>query len=102
VIDNDPVVPLSVSVLGGKYPSNREIENSLKDFSKKVTFLDASEIVKKETGSDIAANVYLLGYAYAKGFLPLKKENILQAMQELGPKYFETNKKIFEMGMSHK
>jgi indolepyruvate ferredoxin oxidoreductase beta subunit len=102
VIDNDPVVPLSVSVLGEKYPSIKEIERSLKDFSKKVIVINASEIVKKETGSDIAANVYLLGYAIGKGLLPLKEKYILEVMQELGPKYFDVNKKIFEMGMKHK
>jgi indolepyruvate ferredoxin oxidoreductase beta subunit len=102
VIDNDPVFPLSVSVLGEKYPSIREIEKSLKDFSEKVIVLNASEIVKKETGSDMAANVYLLGYVIGKGLLPLKEKYILEAMQELGPKYFEINKKIFEMGMNHK
>jgi indolepyruvate ferredoxin oxidoreductase beta subunit len=102
VIDNDPVFPLSVSVLGEKYPSIREIEKSLKDFSEKVIVLNASEIVKKETGSDMAANVYLLGYVIGKGLLPLKEKYILEAMQELGPKYFDTNKKIFEMGKKHK
>jgi indolepyruvate ferredoxin oxidoreductase beta subunit len=102
VIDNDPVIPLSVSVMGEKYPSIKEIEKNLKDFSEKVIVMNASEIVKKETGSDIAANVYLLGYVIGKGLLPLKKKYILEAMQELGPKYFEINKKIFEMGMKHK
>jgi len=102
VIDNDPVIPLSVSVLGEKYPSIEEIEKNLKDFSEKVIVLNASDIVKKETGSDIAANVYLLGYVVGKGLLPLKEKYILEVMQELGPKYFEVNKKIFEMGMKHK
>jgi indolepyruvate ferredoxin oxidoreductase beta subunit len=102
VIDNDSVIPLSVSVMGEKYPSIKEIEKNLKDFSEKVIVMNASEIVKKETGSDIAANVYLLGYVIGKGLLPLKEKYILEVMQELGPKYFEVNKKIFEMGMKHK
>ena len=102
VIDNDPIVPLSVSVLGEKYPSLNEIENNLKNFSEKVIFLNASETVQKETGNDIAANIYLLGYVIGKGLLPLKEKYILEAMQELGPKYFEVNKKIFEMGMEYR
>jgi indolepyruvate ferredoxin oxidoreductase beta subunit len=101
LIDNDPVVPLSVSVLGEKYPSTKEIENNLKDFSEKVIVLNASEIVKKETGSEIAANIYLLGYAIAKRLIPLKEKFVLKAMEEVAPKYFETNKKIFELGMKH-
>jgi indolepyruvate ferredoxin oxidoreductase beta subunit len=98
LIDNDPVVPLSCSVLGEKYPPIKEIEKNLKDFSKEVIILNASEIVKKATGSEIAANVYLLGYAIAKGLIPLKEKFILQAMKEVAPKYFEANKKIFELG----
>jgi indolepyruvate ferredoxin oxidoreductase beta subunit len=102
LIDNDPVVPLSVSVLGEKYPSIEEIKNNLKDFSDKVIVLNASEIVKKETGSEIAANIYLLGYAIAKKLIPLKEKFILQATEEIAPKYFETNKKIFNLGIMHK
>jgi len=102
LIDNDPVVPLSVSVLGEKYPSVEEIKNNLKDFSKKVIVLNASEIVKKETGSEIAANIYLLGYAIAKGLIPLREKFVLKAIEEVAPKYFEANKKIFELGMKNK
>jgi indolepyruvate ferredoxin oxidoreductase beta subunit len=102
LIDNDPVVPLSVSVLGETYPSIKEIESSLKDFSKKVISLNASEIVKKETGSEIAANIYLLGYAVGKKLIPLKEKLIIQTMAELSPKYFETNKKVFELGIKHR
>jgi len=98
LIDNDPVVPLSVSVLGETYPSMEEIKNNLKDFSEKVFVLNASEIVKKETGSEIAANIYLLGYAISKGLIPLKEKFVLEAMEEIAPKYFEVNKKIFELG----
>jgi len=101
LIDNDPVIPLSVSVLGEKYPSIKEIENNLKGFSKKVIILNASEIVRKEIGSDIAANIYLLGYAIAKKLIPLKEKFILKAMEDVVPKYFEANKKVFEMGMKH-
>jgi indolepyruvate ferredoxin oxidoreductase beta subunit len=65
LIDNDPIVPLSVSVLGESYPSIEEIKNNLKEFSEKVIILNASEIVKKAIGTEIAANIYLLGYAIA-------------------------------------
>jgi indolepyruvate ferredoxin oxidoreductase beta subunit len=102
LMDNDTVVPLSVSVLGETYPSIEEIKKSLKDFSEKVIVLNASEIVKKETGSDIAANIYLLGYAFSKKLIPLKENFILKAMEEVAPKYFEANKKVFELGMKHK
>jgi indolepyruvate ferredoxin oxidoreductase beta subunit len=102
LMDNDSLVPLSCSVLGDPYPSIKEIQEDLKGFSEKVIILNASEIVKKETGSDIAANIYLLGYAISKGLIPLKEKFILQAMEEVAPKYFEANKKIFELGKNNK
>jgi indolepyruvate ferredoxin oxidoreductase beta subunit len=102
LIDNDPIVPLSVSVLGEKYPSIKEIKSSLKDFSEKVTILNASETVKKAIGSEIAANIYLLGYAIGEKLIPLDEKYILQAMEEVAPKYFDVNKKVFEMGINHR
>lgn len=102
LIDNDPIVPLSVSVLGETYPSIEEIKNNLKDFSEKVIILNASEIVKKEIGSEIAANIYLLGYAIGKKLIPLKEKFILQAMEEIAPKYFDINKKIFEIVLNNR
>lgn len=102
LMDNNPIVPLSVSVLGENYPSIEEIKKSLKDFSEKVIVLNASEIVKKETGSDIAANIFLLGYVISKKLIPLKEKFILKAMEEVAPKYFEANKKVFELGMKQK
>ena len=102
LIDNDPIIPLSVSVLGETYPSIEEIKNSLKNFSEKVTILNASETVKKATGSEIAANIYLLGYVIGEKLIPLEEKYILQAMGEIAPKYFDVNKKIFEMGVNHR
>ena len=102
LIDDDPIVPLSCSVLGENYPSIEEVKNNLKSFSEKVIILNASEIVKKETGSEIAANIYLLGYAIAKKLIPLKEKFVIEAMEDIVPKYFEANKKVFELGKNHK
>ena len=66
---------------------------------KKVIFLNASDEVKKETGSTVAMNVYMLGYACSKKLIPLKKEFLLEGLGEVVPeKFFEMNKKLFEMG----
>ena len=58
--------------------------------------------MKKETGSVIAANIFLLGYAISKKLIPLEEKFVLKAMEETAPKYFETNKKIFELGIRQK
>lgn len=102
LVNSQKIVPLSVTALKERYPSNSEIEKMLKEFSGKVVFLDASEAVKKETGDTITANIFMLGYA-AKNLLPIKKEILLEGIKAVVPeKHFEMNKKIFEMGFSNK
>lgn len=100
LVNSSRIIPLSIEVLKEKYPSNKEIEKQLKEFAGKVVFLDASDIVKKEIGDTVTANIFMLGYA-AKKILPIKKEVLLNAIKLIVPeKHFEMNKKIFEMGFS--
>jgi indolepyruvate ferredoxin oxidoreductase beta subunit len=100
LVDNYPIIPLSVPILKLKYPSMSKIVESLKDFSAKVMVVNASEIVKKETGSTICTNIYLLGYALARKLIPLKKEFLLQGIEEIVPRrYLDMNKEVFELGL---
>jgi len=100
VFDTWRIVPSSILTQKEKYPSVKEIERSLKNFSSKAVALNASELVKKETGRVVSTNVYLLGYAAGKKFIPLKKNSIIEGMKAVIPeKYFEMNKKVLEMGM---
>jgi indolepyruvate ferredoxin oxidoreductase beta subunit len=101
LIDTYTAIPISVSVLGQKYPSLKEINKILQPFSKEVIILNASEIVKKETGSIVTTNICLLGYATSKKIIPIKKNFLIEGMKEIVPeKYFEINKKIFEIGFN--
>jgi indolepyruvate ferredoxin oxidoreductase beta subunit len=103
IIDNYKIPPITVSAFGERYPSMDDIVSNIKSFSEKVIILNASDIVEKETGSILTSNIFILGYAISKGFLPLKEKFVLEAMSEIVPhKYFELNKKVFEMGMNHK
>jgi indolepyruvate ferredoxin oxidoreductase beta subunit len=103
LIDNYKIPPITVSAFGEKYPSMNEIVNHIKPFAGKTIILNASEIVEKETGSILTSNIFILGYAVAKGLLPLKENLVLKTIEETIPeKYFELNKKVFEMGMKHK
>ncbi|MDI6798767.1 MAG: indolepyruvate oxidoreductase subunit beta [Candidatus Aenigmarchaeota archaeon] len=98
LIDTYRVIPISVSVVGERYPPLDEMKNILKNFSSEAIFLNASEIVKKETGSIVATNIYLLGYA-SRCLIPIKREFLFEGIREVVPeKYFEMNKKIFELG----
>jgi len=98
IIDNNRITPMSVTILNQKYPSVKEIKNILEKSSSKVFILNATEIAKKAVGTTAPANVYLLGYAYHKKLIPIKKQHLLEAIKETVPeKYFEMNKKIFEL-----
>jgi indolepyruvate ferredoxin oxidoreductase beta subunit len=100
LVNSSRITPLSVTALKERYPSNKEIEKMLKEFSSKVIFMDAADAVKKETGDTVTANIFMLGYA-VKNLLPLKKEILLKGTKAVVPeKHFEMNKKVFEMGYS--
>jgi len=103
VIDNYKIPPITVSAFGEKYPNKDEIINYIKPFSGNIVILNASDIVKKELGSVLTSNIFILGYAVSKGFLPLKEKFVVEAMQEVVPqKYFDINKKTFDLGMKYK
>ncbi|NIO45010.1 MAG: indolepyruvate oxidoreductase subunit beta [Candidatus Aenigmarchaeota archaeon] len=103
LIDKYKLPPITVSVLGEKYPRMENIVSHIKPFAGRIIIINASEIVKKETGSIITSNIFILGYAISKGLLPLKEKFVLEAIEENVPKrYIELNKKVFEMGMKNK
>lgn len=103
VLDSCRIIPLSVNLLGEKYPSQEEIVRMIESFSSKVVILKASETLKKETGSSLATNIFLLGYLTSHDLLPIKKDFIIDGIREVVPeKYFESNMKIFEMGCQAK
>lgn len=103
VIDNYKIPPITVSVFGEKYPKMEDIVNHIKPFSDKIIVLNASNVVEKETGSILTSNIFILGYIISNGLIPLKEKFILEAIQENVPqKYFELNKKVFELGKKYK
>ena len=81
-------------------PKTETMRRMLKHFSTKVIFVNASDIVKRETGNIVSTNIYMLGYALSKKLIPLKKSSLLKGIEEITPKkYLEVNKRIFELGL---
>lgn len=63
----------------------------------KVEAINASDIVKKIAGETTMVNIFMLGVALKKNFLPLKKENVWGAISsKIRPQFLEINKKVFE------
>jgi indolepyruvate ferredoxin oxidoreductase beta subunit len=101
LVNNYSIIPLSVFITKEIYPSLDEIIETLRKFSTKVITLNASGTVKESVGSIMPTNIYMLGYAVAKGLIPLEKRFVLEGIEEIVPKKFlEDNKKVFELGFS--
>ena len=60
-------------------------------------FVDGSELATALLGDSIATNLFMVGYAWQKGLIPLGEAAIVEAI-ELNGAAVESNKKAFEWG----
>jgi indolepyruvate ferredoxin oxidoreductase len=60
-------------------------------------FLDATKIATGLMGDSIATNLFMVGYAYQRGLIPLSEASILRAI-ELNGAAVESNKQSFRWG----
>jgi indolepyruvate ferredoxin oxidoreductase len=60
-------------------------------------FVDGSDLATALLGDSIATNLFMVGYAWQKGLIPLTEAAIIQAI-ELNGAAIESNKKAFEWG----
>ena len=60
-------------------------------------FINATKLATALMGDSIAANLFMLGYAWQKGRIPLREESLLRAI-ELNGVAIESNKKSFLWG----
>jgi indolepyruvate ferredoxin oxidoreductase len=64
------------------------------------TLLDASRIAARLMGNSISTNIFMLGYAFQRGFVPLSSEALLLA-NELNGAGAEENRRAFSWGRRH-
>jgi len=62
-----------------------------------INFVDASDITSRLLGNALMSNVFMLGYAFQKGLIPLNKGSILRAI-ELNSVSVEANRLAFQWG----
>lgn len=63
----------------------------------KTHFIDATEIANRLLGDSIGSNLFLLGFAYQKGLIPVSAQAIEQAI-ELNAVAVDFNKRAFALG----
>lgn len=73
------------------------MEKSIKEALHVSDFFNISDLVKKLTGDSVGANIFMLGYCYQKGWLPLNEASIKQAIT-LNNITVEKNLDIFDWG----
>ncbi len=61
------------------------------------TFIDASRLAARLVGNPLATNVFMLGYAFQRGFIPLSSAALLRAI-ELNGTTVEENRRAFSWG----
>ncbi|GAB4358983.1 MAG: indolepyruvate ferredoxin oxidoreductase family protein [Gammaproteobacteria bacterium] len=97
---NNAVTPTSEFVRNPdwRFPS-QEMERAIVDGvgEKGVDFLDATALARRLMGDAIATNLFLLGYAWQKGLVPVSREALLQAI-ELNGVAIEMNQRAFLWG----
>ena len=78
-----------------------EILEKLGRFSKNIIIVEALRLAI-EAGSAMMQNAVLLGALAATRKLPIKKESLIEALEELVPaKYAKMNVKAFELGYKY-
>lgn len=101
VISTRPLVPPSVSLGLGTYPSVDATIEMLKKVSRQVIAVDAYELALK-AGAAIAANMVMLGALAGTGRLPLSVGALKRAITErFRGRAVEVNLKAFDLGYEH-
>lgn len=91
------------NILINKYflPISKKInkEQTIKELEKikNINFIDANKICKEKFSKEVLAGIYMLGVAINRKLIPIKKESILKAIENIIPKkYKELNIKVFK------
>ncbi len=104
--DRTQILVNSNKIMGGPFTQDADMvfpEDEIKDFifeiagEKNVTFFNATELAGKILGDSIAANIFMIGYAFQKGWLPFSEEALLGAIK-LNGVAIDFNNKAFQWG----
>ncbi len=96
VVNTEPIIPTTVSLGAGKYPSVDELIAKMHGL--KVIAIEATELARK-AGNTITTNIVMLGALSTVPTFPIDKEILKEAIKEsISPKYHALNMTAFELG----
>lgn len=79
--------------------STEEVMERLRDISDRLKLIPATKLCKKEFDTGVVAGVFMLGYAFKRDHFDFEEESFKKAIEKQMPeKYWEMNKKAFDMG----
>ena len=86
----------------GQSVSGSYVRNALNKLGKKIFFLPADEITKKELGTSVVAGIFFLGFAAGKHLISLTENDIKKAVKEEMPeKYWDINMKAIDLAIKY-
>lgn len=95
---NTDVMPTSAFVLGKNIPDeNQKIIDLIESRSADLGLVDGYGLTQKALGATTTANIFMLGYAYQQGCVPLGLDALYQAIELNGVAILD-NKKAFNAG----
>ena len=97
---NGHMQPVAAFVLNGDMDLGAEtMMNNIRDAAgdEATTFIDGTGLATAIMGDSIATNLFMLGYAWQKGLVPLSFEALMRAI-ELNGVAIETSKRTFAWG----
>jgi indolepyruvate ferredoxin oxidoreductase, beta subunit len=101
IVNTQVTIPFTVSIGQSSYPPLDDILRRLGDSAKRVVSFDADEIAVR-AGSQLAANVVMLGAAFGTGTVPIHLDTIKAAISDHFPeKLVPLNLKAFDLGFDY-
>lgn len=97
IINDFPLIPVSVRIGEQEYPEREEIYARLREFTHNLHIFNIDDISKENFNSLQQVNTISLGIASSLGDLPVSDDSLLLTIKNQFPD-FETNKRAFYLG----
>lgn len=95
---NSENTPVSAFVLDNKMDfKDDDIRQELQAAVKEFVYVDATSVTGTLLGDEMGTNIFMMGYAWQRGFVPLSEAAIMKAV-EMNGVAIEENKKAFNYG----